>query len=114
MKENLNKDTWYNKAVRFDNERSQPYMRLRKSKIPYMNLYNQHFERLIKDCEYEEIGKFMTALYEFIYKGQVIWWYDKKMQNLWEDTLTKMNEKADGWFKWKEEQEYKKILEKDF
>lgn len=106
----IDKDMWRNSAYRYEQEKKQPYMRLRKSKLPFPNLYSSHFRMLVKTCEDAEIGKFMKALYGFIYDGDVIWWYDEKLQNIWEDTLNKMNEKADWWFNKKEENQQSKKL----
>lgn len=105
------KDMWRNSAYRYDREKKQPYWRLRGSKIPYLNLYGPYYSMLVKTCDDAEIGRIMKALYEFIYDGSGIWWYDEKKQNIWEDILTKINEKADWWFKIKnkEEQQSKKI-----
>ena len=106
------KDMWRNKAYRYEQEKKQPYNRLRGSKIPYPNLHSSNFEMLVKTCTDEEIGRFMLSLYKFIYQGIVVWWYDEKLQNIWEDTLTKMNEKAEWFFKMKEEQKQLKELKK--
>lgn len=95
-------------------EQYKDYSRLKGSKIYYLNLPQPLLENMVKTFEYEEIGMFMTGLYYYTNKGVEQKWATKKFQAMWDDVLTKMNEKADGWFKWKEEQEYKKILEKDF
>lgn len=89
------------------------YSRLKGSKIYYLNIPQPMLENMVKTFEYDEIGVFMSGLYYYIHKGVEQNWQSKKFQTMWKDVLTKMNEKADGWFKWKEEQEYKKILNED-
>ena len=65
------KEMWRNKAYRSEQEKKQPYIRLRGSKIPYPNLHSSNFEMLVKTCTTEEIGQFMLALYKFIYQGDL-------------------------------------------
>lgn len=95
-------------------EQFKDYSRLEGSKIYYINFTRTLFERLIKTFDNEEIGAFMTELYNYIYTGVEPKWKTRKYQTMWYDVLTEMNKNSEGWFRWKEEQEYKKILEKDF
>ena len=77
-------------------EHSKDYSRLKGSKIYYLNLPQPLLENMVKTFEYEEIGMFMTGLYYYINKGVEQKWATKKFQAMWDDVLTKMNEKADA------------------
>lgn len=96
-------------------EHSKDYSRLEGSKIYYINFTRTLFERLIKTFDDEEIGAFMTGLYNYIYVGVEPKWETRKYQTMWYDVLTEMNKNSEGWFRWKQKQkeikEYKNILE---
>lgn len=87
------------------------YERLRGSKIYSVNFYQPVFQILMKTFTNEEIGSFMVGLYNYINLGcEEPRWQSRKFKQVWYDTLTTMNNKADWWFEMKQKQEFTKIL----